>query len=287
MAGDAVRLRDSRADSAVLTQRYVDVLTQAERRGTPFRPQLGHLHRRHRCRERGRRAGHLRPRGSSRSIAPGCALSTDAVIAAGSRAPRRFGTYSEPGRPPTTTSASRTRPIPFPATLTAGDRATRAAGLASAGLAPGRTGDRRRRAGHMAGRRHRPARQRRDRRPDDPDWQGRSHARPARRRHVGAPQRDGDGAGSPTQTARAGPLSCRSTTGRRRQRLAPTHRSSPPHNPTSQPGSGVSPVPVHVYADAIALRPGKTVRSITLPRVDDGIVGMPRVALHVFALGVG
>jgi hypothetical protein len=54
-----------------------------------------------------------------------------------------------------------------------------------------------------------------------------------------------------------------------------------------EPGSGISPAPVHVYADATALRPGKTVRSITLPRVNDGIVGMPRAALHVFALSVG
>jgi hypothetical protein len=54
-----------------------------------------------------------------------------------------------------------------------------------------------------------------------------------------------------------------------------------------EPGSGNLPVPVHVYADAVALRPGTTVRSITLPRVNDGIVGMPHVALHVFALGVG
>jgi hypothetical protein len=42
-----------------------------------------------------------------------------------------------------------------------------------------------------------------------------------------------------------------------------------------------------VYADAIALSPGKTVRSIMLPRVNDGIVGVPHAALHVFALGVG
>jgi hypothetical protein len=54
-----------------------------------------------------------------------------------------------------------------------------------------------------------------------------------------------------------------------------------------EPGSGISPAPVHVYADATALRPGKTVRSITLPRVNDGIVGMPHAALHVFALSVG
>ncbi|MFZ0090145.1 MAG: sugar-binding domain-containing protein, partial [Solirubrobacteraceae bacterium] len=54
-----------------------------------------------------------------------------------------------------------------------------------------------------------------------------------------------------------------------------------------QPGSGASSRTVHVDADAIALDPGKTVRSITLPTVDDGIVATPLVALHVFALGVG
>jgi hypothetical protein len=42
-----------------------------------------------------------------------------------------------------------------------------------------------------------------------------------------------------------------------------------------------------VYAEAITLAPGATVRSITLPDVDDGIVGTPEPALHVFALGVG
>ncbi len=54
-----------------------------------------------------------------------------------------------------------------------------------------------------------------------------------------------------------------------------------------EPGSGASSRSVHVYADEIVLSRRKTVRSITLPNVDDGIVGTPQVALHVFALGVG
>lgn len=55
----------------------------------------------------------------------------------------------------------------------------------------------------------------------------------------------------------------------------------------AEPGSGARSRPVHVYAEAITLAPGATVRSITLPDVDDGIVGTPEPALHVFALGVG
>jgi hypothetical protein len=54
----------------------------------------------------------------------------------------------------------------------------------------------------------------------------------------------------------------------------------------TEPGNGSSR-PVHVYADAIPLTSGKTVRSITLPTVSDGIVGPPQVAFHVFALWVG
>ncbi len=53
-----------------------------------------------------------------------------------------------------------------------------------------------------------------------------------------------------------------------------------------EPGSGAPSRPVHVYADAIPLRRGKTVRSVTLPLVDDGIVGTPQGAMHVFALGI-
>jgi hypothetical protein len=42
-----------------------------------------------------------------------------------------------------------------------------------------------------------------------------------------------------------------------------------------------------VYADEIPLASGKTVQSIRLPTVDDGIVGTPQNAFHAFALGVG
>jgi hypothetical protein len=54
----------------------------------------------------------------------------------------------------------------------------------------------------------------------------------------------------------------------------------------TEPGNGSSR-PAHVFADVILLSSGKTVRSITLPTVSDGIVGPPQVALHAFALGVG
>lgn len=54
-----------------------------------------------------------------------------------------------------------------------------------------------------------------------------------------------------------------------------------------EPGSGATSRPVHVYADAINLTPGKSVRSVTLPVVDDGIVGTPQAATHVFAIGIG
>jgi hypothetical protein len=63
-------------------------------------------------------------------------------------------------------------------------------------------------------------------------------------------------------------------------------RSVTTSSSNSEPGSGVASVAVRVYADTIRLAPGRKVRSITLPQVDDGIVAVSRPALHVFALGV-
>lgn len=52
------------------------------------------------------------------------------------------------------------------------------------------------------------------------------------------------------------------------------------------PGSTLGSHAVSVYATAIPLTAGKTVRSVTLPAISQG-VGDSLNALHIFAMGIG
>jgi hypothetical protein len=51
-------------------------------------------------------------------------------------------------------------------------------------------------------------------------------------------------------------------------------------------GSGQTPHMVSVYFASVALQPGKTVASVTLPAVGSG-VGSGINAMHIFSIGIG
>jgi glycosyl hydrolase family 2 len=271
------------ADSSVLTQRYVDLLTQAEleaRRfglsaaiytaATDVENEVDGLI------TYDRRIVKV-DRARVRAV-------NHAVIAAGSHAPRRFGAY------PSLAAAYDNIGITDAANPISGDydgggQSYDAAGLASAGLAPGQTvtvdGVPVTWPASAAGRR-------------DNVVTGGQTIRIHRAGHTLVLL--GAGTWAPANETAKGRITYSDGSSRSYElsfndwtaTTASTNSQIVTTSPSNvEPGSGVSPVPVHVYADAIALSPGKTVRSIMLPRVNDGIVGVPHAALHVFALGVG
>jgi hypothetical protein len=206
-----------------------------------------------------------------------------AVIAAGSQAPRRFGTY------PSLAAADDNVGItdaanPIPGNYDGGGQSYQAAGLAGAGLAPGRrvTVDGVPVRWPVAAAGH----------PDNVVAAGQTiRIHRAGRTLVLL----GSATSAPEPKTATGTITysdgstesyALSFTDWAAATASPPSRIVTTSTSNVEPGSGAAPRPVHVYADAIALHRGKTVRSITLPLVDDGVVAPPHVALHVFALGI-
>ena len=207
-----------------------------------------------------------------------------ALVAAGSRAPTPFGTYPNLAAAFDNTGITAVTD-PLPGNFDGGGQSYDAGGLAAAGLAPGQTVT-------VAGV---PVSW-----PNTPAGAADNVVSGGQTIHIGKAGRTLVLLGAATWAPTAGKaargtiayangstatyaLSFSDWTAATAGESSPVVTTSPSN---VEPGSGVASRPVHVYAEAIRLAPQKKVRSITLPRVNDGIVAVPEVALHVFALGV-